>query len=63
MASYRVELKASALKVLDKLPHEVIPRIVAALAELKESPLPHGVKKLSGIEHTYRLRIGDYRVV
>jgi mRNA interferase RelE/StbE len=32
------------------------------MGELSSNPFPDGVKKLSGAEHTYRIRIG-YRVV
>ena len=28
-----------------------------------KNPFPHGVEKLSGAEHAYRIRLGDYRVV
>ena len=37
--------------------------MVAAVEELSENPLPVGSQKLQGSEHTYRIRIGDYRVV
>jgi mRNA interferase RelE/StbE len=30
---------------------------------LSNEPFPHGVKKLVGSEFSYRIRIGDYRVV
>jgi len=30
---------------------------------LAENPFPHGVGKLSGSEHAYRVRLGDYRIV
>ena len=30
---------------------------------LAENPFPRGVEKLSGSEHAYRIRLGDYRVV
>lgn len=35
----------------------------APVAELAKEPFPHGVKKLVGSEFSYRLRVGDYRVV
>jgi mRNA interferase RelE/StbE len=38
-------------------------RIVTAAAELGTQPFPSGAKKLSGCEHTYRVRIGDYRII
>ena len=33
------------------------------MGELAKDPLPHGSHKLAGSERTYRLRVGDYRVV
>ena len=63
MASYKVEWKNSAYKELQKLPRPIITRVVAAVSELSNEPFPHGVKKLVGSEFSYRIRIGDYRVV
>jgi mRNA interferase RelE/StbE len=63
MASYKVEWKNSAYKELQKLPRPTIARVVAAVSELSEEPFPHGVKKLVGSEYSYRIRVGDYRVV
>jgi mRNA interferase RelE/StbE len=34
-----------------------------AVLELSNEPFPHGVKKLIGSEFSYRIRVGDYRVV
>jgi hypothetical protein len=31
--------------------------------DLAQEPLPCGSEKLSGSEHTYRIRVGDHRVV
>ncbi len=63
MASYKIEWKSSAYKELQKLPRPTIARVVAAVLELSDDPYPHGVKKLVGSEYSYRIRIGDYRVV
>lgn len=41
----------------------MIPRVVAAVSDLSNDPRPQGVKKLVGSEHSYRIRVGDYRVV
>ena len=38
-------------------------RIVAAALELVNQPFPSGVKKLSGCDHTFRVRVGDYRII
>ncbi len=42
---------------------ERVSRIVAEVAKLADEPLPHGSEKLTGSERTYRIRVGDYRVV
>jgi mRNA interferase RelE/StbE len=63
MASFRIELARSATKDLRGIDRQWIPRILAAIEELAEDPLPVGCKKLVGSEHTYRIRIGDYRIV
>ena len=63
MASYQIEAKPSAARELEKLPRQIIPRIVEAIKELAEDPYPQGVKKLIGFDHTYRIRVGDYRIL
>ena len=63
MASYRVELARSAAKDLRRIDRKWIPRIVAAIETLESDPRPAGCKKLVASDHTYRVRIGDYRVV
>ncbi len=37
--------------------------MIEAVEHLAAEPLPHGSQKLSGSERTYRIRIGDYRVI
>jgi hypothetical protein len=56
MASYSIEWKRSAIRELRNLPKEIIPKIAATIGELSANPFPYGVKKLSGAEHTYRIR-------
>ena len=63
MASYRVEIARTAAKDLRGIDRTWIPRIVAAIETLESDQRPSGCKKLVGSDHTYRLRIGDYRVV
>ena len=36
---------------------------IAEVQNLAEEPLAHGSEKLNGSERTYRIRVGDYRVV
>ncbi|GAB4262777.1 MAG: type II toxin-antitoxin system RelE/ParE family toxin [Methylomicrobium sp.] len=63
MACYRIEVKQSARKALLSLPNEAIAAISRAIDQLSESPHPKGSKKLVGSEHTYRIRVGNYRIV
>jgi mRNA interferase RelE/StbE len=61
--AFRIEWKKSTRKDLRKLPASVGERIVEAVENLAENPFPRGVEKLSGSEHAYRIRLGDYRIV
>jgi mRNA interferase RelE/StbE len=61
--AFRIEWKKSTRKDLRKLPSVTVDKIIGAVEGLAENPFPHGVEKLSGSEHAYRIRLGDYRVV
>ncbi|MGH8557200.1 MAG: type II toxin-antitoxin system RelE family toxin [Methylococcales bacterium] len=37
--------------------------MVKQLDKLATNPCPDGCKKLHGVEHSYRIRVGDYRVI
>lgn len=63
MTCYSIDFKKSARKSLLSLPKPVIQHISRLIDSLSENPYPAGHKKLSGSEHTYRVRYGDYRVV
>jgi mRNA interferase RelE/StbE len=63
MDIYKIEWKRSAVKELEKLPRPMISKIVSAVDNLSANPFPQGVRKLVGTEGTYRIRIGDYRVL
>ena len=45
------------------MPSETIAKILAVVDTLASNPYPTNVRKLTGFEHTYRIRVGDYRVV
>lgn len=63
MASYRIEWKHSASKELRRLPTNIVERVLRDVEKLAEEPFPPGVTKLAGTEQSYRIRIGDYRVI
>lgn len=60
---YRVELTRSAERDLRRLPRHVLKRIDRKILGLADDPWPGGVKKLQGSESTYRIRVGDYRIL
>ena len=63
MAEYKIELTHTAEKQLRKISKRDLPRIIDALQMLAVAPLPQGCRKLSGYSHTYRVRIGVYRII
>lgn len=60
---YEIEIAPAAERALKKLPADIRKRIFKNLLTLKKDPRPLGVKKLSGEDDIYRIRVGDYRIV
>jgi len=60
---YRVFIERNAEKNFKKTPKEIKKKIIAAVAELKNNPRPLNVRKISDSESSYRIRIGDYRII
>ena len=63
MGSYRIELRSSVEKDMRALPRAAITRVLERLESLADEPFPAGVRKLTGTERLYRIRVGDYRVL
>ena len=62
MTKYRVYFKPSAEKELRNLPKNIAESAILKIDTLTENPRSRISKKLKG-EDSYRLRIGDYRMV
>jgi len=63
---YRVVLTKNASKGLEKAPIHIKKRSVEAIDALQESFAPvklFDVKKLKGYDDTFRIRLGDWRIV
>jgi mRNA interferase RelE/StbE len=60
---YKVEFTGNAAKEFRKLDRASQKRIAAAVRGLADEPRPSGVTKLTGYAHTYRVRVGDFRVI
>lgn len=60
---YRIDVCKTASKELFGLPKEVVNRVLPEIKGLSTNPRPVGCKKLKGHQDTWRIRIGDYRVI
>jgi len=63
---FKVEAKKRTLKILKRLSEERKNKIKDVITTLKSDPVPFrkfDVAKLKGYENTYRIRIGDLRIV
>jgi mRNA interferase RelE/StbE len=50
-------------KVLKRLDGDTLERIRRAIRGLAGEPRPEGVKKLTGYDNLYRIRVGDWRII
>jgi mRNA interferase RelE/StbE len=62
VASYRIEIKRSAVKELEAIPAKDRRRIATKIQALASNPRPAGCEKLSGHDK-YRIRQGNYRIL
>lgn len=63
MASFQVKWKPSALKEIKCIDPRTIPRIIQSVENLTHNPFPSGFRKLQGGERSFRIRVGDYRII
>ena len=63
MARYRILIKPSAVKEIERIPNKKDrQRIVSRIVKLADNPRPSRCEKLTG-EEKYRVRQGRYRIV
>ena len=63
MARYKILIKASAAKEIERLSaRKDRRRVVDRIRRLADDPRPNGCEKLSGQER-YRVRQGNYRII
>jgi mRNA interferase RelE/StbE len=60
---YAIEFAPAAERGFERLPRQAQERIVDRIAELAREPRPMGVAKLKDRQDSYRIRVGDYRVL
>jgi mRNA interferase RelE/StbE len=63
MPVYEILLSKAARKQLKVLPAFVHNTIIEEITNLSLNPRPAGCVKLKGYRNSYRIRVGDYRVI
>jgi mRNA interferase RelE/StbE len=63
MAAYEVFLSKAARKELAALPVFIYDKIIEDISYLSSVPRPAACKKLKGYKNSYRIRVGDYRII
>jgi mRNA interferase RelE/StbE len=63
MDFYRLDIRPSVRRDVDGIPKPVLTRIMSAIRELSKEPLSRGTTKLKGSESTFRIRVGEYRII
>lgn len=63
MASFKIYWKGSSEHDLKRIDKQYITKILNIIESLADNPYPVKSRKLQGSESSYRIRIGDYRVI
>lgn len=60
---WKIIIHRKAEKILRRLDGDTLERIRQAIQKLAFDPRPSGVKKLTGFENLFRIRVGDWRII
>ena len=63
MDLFKISWKSSSEHDLRKIDRQYISRILDVIESLADNPFPSQSKKLKDSESSYRIRIGEYRVI
>ena len=63
MASFRIEVSATAERQIRKLPRDDQIRVLRAIRPLANEPMPPGSRKVRGYDDVLRIRVGTYRIL
>ncbi|MBC8234650.1 type II toxin-antitoxin system RelE/ParE family toxin [bacterium] len=61
--SYTIEISNAAKREFRRLSRDVQGRMRAIIDSLADDPRPSGVRKLTHPPDTYRIRVGQYRII
>lgn len=59
---YEVRIERKVQKKLSKISEPDYSKLKASILDLSKNPRPHGYRKMKD-RNSYRIRIGDYRVI
>jgi mRNA interferase RelE/StbE len=62
-ARWQIIIHRKPEKILKRLDGDVLERIRHTIRGLAAEPRPAGVKKLTGYDNLYRVRVGDWRII
>ena len=60
---WNVEIHRVARKGIKQLPSGEVESVWEKINSLKQNPRPAGCRPLQGCEGTYRVRVGEYRII
>ena len=60
---YDLHIERNAEKDFKKIPKNDFLKIIPEIKSLSNNPRPAGCRKITGTDHSWRIRIGDYRVI
>ncbi len=63
MSRYKVRIKRKAQKQIEKLSKSTQDRVLHKIRNLSDEPRPPGSRKIVGSENSWRIRVGDYRIL
>ena len=61
--SYRIEFDSTAVRDLRKLPAQRRELLEPSFLALAMNPRPRGVRKIAGEDSSFRIRVGQYRII
>jgi mRNA interferase RelE/StbE len=60
---FSLDFSNQSRKFLKKSDKELRDRILKKIKDLRTEPVPHNAVRVVGEERTFRIRVGDYRVL
>lgn len=63
MTNRQLDITKQVEDFLEKLPPKQFKQVYSSIMKLRKNPRPNDSKKLQGSKDTYRVDIGEYRVI